>query len=946
MRTRDVRRPLTTSLTARSRWIIFLGLAMGSGTGCGREFYREWANQDVSEAVFEKSRDPRWRIDLFSVEPPAMARHSNPYDPDRPPAPPDDHATEQLSPVPQWPDNRLIVPAEGTGYLDMLDIWQRQQPGFVRPERPESTKNFFGIGRPADLGLPTGPPPSPLAIPGLPPPTPESPSPFIPPAPGANSGTTGAPMTPLPVPGPLPAPPPLTEPPPPPTPAAAVPGGLQTRNRARDLGVTLAAFQQTGLPLPVPPPAAIPPGPVSPPPRDIMPPPIGMDPAPNLEGTDLAAPGNPRPDQTPQQYRAAEAMASELSGILVPGSQNFDEAEAAGLPRSITPYVITMDQAFTLALINARIYQFNLENIYLASLAVTLQRFTFTPQFYAGLNPVTGVAGLAGAGGSFPPPILGDSFTYSTRATGNQTSVLNLGTMAGAGKVLNSGGRILVGFANQLVFNFVGKNSFQPRVQSFLPISFVQPFLRGGGRAVTLEALTQAERNLVYAIRSFVLFRQQFTVATLVGGSVPNFGSALPSLGFTGGSSSDPVVGFINLLEDEMIVENYRRNIAQYEQLVKVYRELIQGESSGLSQLQLNQVESGLYGAKQFLVTSRVTYRNDLDSFKMQMGLPPDTPLIPDRRLTRRFKEVYNAVDNWQRNPNRDLSELPIFPERLPKLTDVVLDGRSLLGVYSEGNNDEEKLEDALLAGERVALEHRLDLMNSRAQLYDAWRQIKFYANALQGVFNVTVTNQFVTPPTNTNPFGFVDQAKQFSLVLNAELPLVRLAERNNFRNALIGYERQRRSLMNNEDSIKNLIREDIRSLQQYYLTYEIQKRNFVLNIRLKDQAFEQIIAPPAGAAGAGASQAPLQTTNLITFQNQLISIENQLVTTWYLYEQQRLELYRDLGTLPYDEWEAFHELFPDEPFGATVGPAAGRDARPPGTASARREPETKEARR
>ena len=24
-----------------------------------REFYREWANQDVSEAVFEKSRDPR-----------------------------------------------------------------------------------------------------------------------------------------------------------------------------------------------------------------------------------------------------------------------------------------------------------------------------------------------------------------------------------------------------------------------------------------------------------------------------------------------------------------------------------------------------------------------------------------------------------------------------------------------------------------------------------------------------------------------------------------------------------------------------------------------------------------------------------------------------------------------------------------------------------------------
>ena len=60
--------------------------------------------------------------------------------------------------------------------------------------------------------------------------------------------------------------------------------------------------------------------------------------------------------------------------------------------------------------------------------------------------------------------------------------------MAGVGKVFNSGARLLAGFANQIVFNFVGKNSFQPTVQSFLPLTLVQPFLRGGGRAVTLEA--------------------------------------------------------------------------------------------------------------------------------------------------------------------------------------------------------------------------------------------------------------------------------------------------------------------------------------------------------------------------------------------------------------------------------------------------------------------------
>src|SRR4051794_17554655 len=100
-------------------------LALVPGLGCGREFFRQWANQDASEAIFEKSRDPRWRLDMFSIEPPALSRFANPYDPDRPPAPPDDYASQALSPTPQWPDHRLIVPTEGTGHLDMLEAWRR-----------------------------------------------------------------------------------------------------------------------------------------------------------------------------------------------------------------------------------------------------------------------------------------------------------------------------------------------------------------------------------------------------------------------------------------------------------------------------------------------------------------------------------------------------------------------------------------------------------------------------------------------------------------------------------------------------------------------------------------------------------------------------------------------------------------------------------------------------
>ena len=195
----------------------------------------------------------------------------------------------------------------------------------------------------------------------------------------------------------------------------------------------------------------------------------------------------------------------------------------------------------------------------------------------------------------------------------------------------------------------------------------------------------------------------------------------------------------------------------------------------------------------------------------------------------------------------------------------MVIDGRSVLGVYRDASNEpiEEKLEDVLQAGVRVALENRLDLMNARAALYDAWRQIKVTANGLQGVLNVAVTNQFLTPPNTTNPFAFVDQAKQFQLVLNAELPLVRVADRNNFRAALIDYQRQRRALQGTEDDLKFQIRQEIRNVQQQYLTYEIAKRNFVLQVRQKDQSFEQIIAPPQSIEGS--TQGAIQTQNLIT---------------------------------------------------------------------------------
>lgn len=966
-----VRQPFRSPIS-RLGMAVLATVALGAQSGCTREFFREWANQDVSEAIFEKSRDPRWRLDIFSVEPPALSRFADPYDPDVPPAPPDDYASEALSPAPQWPDNRLLVPVEGTGYLDLMESW-RINTTRDKPEGP-ATRD---LGSPVPDGMLGGraepvipPPPSdtnqpPFSTPPLPSTTPGgtprsgTPPPPVPMPPADNArppGTTNrpaatnlpdAPIGPMSLRRANPGTNRVVMSPtsgtgtPPSNPPATAAGRTLAQSRTRDTGVRRTAMQQ---PQPDTPnaPAPIPPG--APPTTgdSTIAPPGGPEPGqrrPDSELDDLRRRFNPRPDLTPEDYQASERKMAELEGLTKLSDINFNENEESGLRREDTPYTLTVDQAFRLALINSRVYQFQLENVYLNALTVTLQRFQFQPNFYAGMSPITAPlsqGGAGGPGGGFPGLNPANRFTYATRATGTPVSALSIGTVAGVGKAFSAGGKLVMGFANQVVFNFIGKHSAQPTVNSSLPLSFVQPFLAGGGRAVNLEPLTSAERGLLYSVRNFALFRQQFTVAMLVGGTIQNFGQANASLGFTGGGNSDPTVGFVNLVEDLQLVENNRRNVATFAHLYKVFNELKEGESSGLTQLQVDQVSTNVQQARSGYLNARNTYRNDLDSFKMQMGLPPDTPIVPDRTLTNSFKDTFLALDEWGTNMKRDLADLPKFADRLPVLQDVVLDGRSVLRVallekeaYDGSYFYEQNLEDVLLAGERLGMEHRLDLMNTRGALYDSWRQIRVTANALKGVFDLQLSNQFVTPTTTTNPFGFVDQAKNFSLVMNAELPLIRMAQRNNFRNALILYQRQRRALQNTEDAIKNLIRQDIRNVIISYLQYEIAKRNFILQARVKDQSFEQIVAPAAAGAGGNVANAAAQTQNLLTAQNQLINQENNLVSTWLSYQSNRLALYRDLGTLPYDEWEAYRELFPAESTGGSGSGYATRDEGP-----------------
>ena len=414
------------------RGAILTLLAVGSQLGCTREFYRDWANQDAAEAVFEKSRDPRWRLDAFSIEPPAMSRFADPYDPEFPPAPPDDPTSEALSPVPQWPDHRLIVPVEGTGYIDMMEGWMREREAAIAkgeissliyatpgnggrngipqpftPPKPPGTPSPFAPG----TGSPTSPPAGAEDLPSQPrhrhrrgrPPRGEPAGPpagggptarTAPRKPGGNSGTAPKGSSPILL-------------------AKCALRGKEDQHPTSAAGFELQVLgdqpcqASQGWVGPASRPAAGPsPGPAAP---------TQAGPARSGHRFHQAAmscrsvrsfPWTQRRVKIRCRKRPRRAVnrippggpaggiitpdqSAESSSVLIPKIPKFNVAAAVGLPRNANPYVVTLQQAFTLALINARIYQLQLENLYNAALAVALQRFQFEPQFYAGMSPRT-----------------------------------------------------------------------------------------------------------------------------------------------------------------------------------------------------------------------------------------------------------------------------------------------------------------------------------------------------------------------------------------------------------------------------------------------------------------------------------------------------------------------------------------------------------------------------
>ncbi len=312
-------------------------------------------------------------------------------------------------------------------------------------------------------------------------------------------------------------------------------------------------------------------------------------------------------------------------------------------PSTIKPFRLNLEQITELGFINSREFQTLREQLYLTALALTAERFAFIAQPFATEQFLRQRSGKGTAGGR----------------TNNWIS----NTTTGFTKAFSTGALLLFNFANQTVYNLGGGANGTVSV-STINLDIVQPFLAGGGRAVVLEPLTQAERDLVYAIRQFYRFRQEYYVFFAAGqstGFIPGVGAGVVALlpgtvntpaAFVPGPFTLPLVanpatvqvaatsplgaiqnsgvlitpqGYLSAIQERTVLFNQYKNIQALQRYLRIFDVWLEG---GL----VNSVQKGLIEARllnnyESILGLQLQFRVSLDQLKQQLGLPLTVPI-------------------------------------------------------------------------------------------------------------------------------------------------------------------------------------------------------------------------------------------------------------------------------------------------------------------------------
>lgn len=609
--------------------------------------------------------------------------------------------------------------------------------------------------------------------------------------------------------------------------------------------------------------------------------------------------------------------------------------------------VLSQSSSVSIGLENSRDYQDRIENLYLAALGLTLDRFEFDLKWFG---------------------FLGTSYTNAGSEIFGETNTLEGIDGLGFTNALAGGGELFVSFANRFVWQFTGDDvNF---ATGNLAVTLTQPLLRGAMRRNRLEFLTLSERRVLYAVRDFAQFRRRFYV-DIVGGN-----------------------GFLGLLAQVQGIRNQEANVERLEQNLQEHEALREAEL--VSQIQVDLVFQDLQQGRLALLTAQNRLQTSLDVYKLGLGLPPEMPVRLDDSLLKMFelsdprldelqtlteelrlsllqseeaptftfldegyasltrlqqdlsvvvREAQQEIDRWRAaldevpEGEEDAGEYSTNLQRLRLLANdlqIALDGirtgletdqalairqqqalpqvettqarRDLLEMV--GERFRQSVADLFVTQTQIrvflieiddvdlqqreaislALDNRVELMNAQAEVVDAWRGVRVAVNALKGDLDVFANADINTDPFKNNAFRLDSSASSYEVGVRFDGPLNRRAERNAFRRAQIFFERSRREYMRVRDDIVAGIRLDLRDLETNRAQFELARQQLLVSVRQVEEA--QITLRTSSQADSSF------TRDLLQALSSLLNAKNNLIATWVSYQTSRMNLYRDLGLM------------------------------------------------
>jgi outer membrane protein TolC len=254
-------------------------------------------------------------------------------------------------------------------------------------------------------------------------------------------------------------------------------------------------------------------------------------------------------------------------------------------------HVLSLAQAVGLATAQNRDYQTQKESLYRSALSLTGTRYQYALKWFGTI----------------------DSTYTDNKSTGAEDADLNISGGASKQQLLLDGVLINASIAIDWVRFLTG----DPRhtIGSVLSGDLTVPLLGSGGGRVARENLTQAERDVLYDVRTFNRYRQTFVVSI--------------------------INDYYNVLQRRDAVTNAKNNYDMQVESKLRLEEL--GKAGRVASISVDEAEQSMLSAENSWVTAQQSYQQALDQFKIRLALPTDADIELDPNELEALKTEYLA---------------------------------------------------------------------------------------------------------------------------------------------------------------------------------------------------------------------------------------------------------------------------------------------------------------